>query len=79
MNKIFYAMAALALTTGFTACNDDDPTEAVSKHVYGDDEAPYLRTDASATITYAADFRKATSPHAPSTSKTTPRPSKKTA
>ncbi len=58
MNKIFYAMAALALTTGFTACNDDDPTEAVSKHVYGDDEAPYLRTDASATITYAADFRK---------------------
>ncbi len=58
MNKIFYAMAALALTTGFTACNDDDPTEAVTKHVYGDDEAPYLRTDASATITYAADFRK---------------------
>ncbi len=58
MNRIIYAMAAIALTTGFTACNDDDPTEAVSKHVYGEDEAPYLRTDASATITYAAEFRK---------------------
>ncbi len=58
MNRIIYAMAAIALTTGFTACNDEDPMDAVSKHVYGEDESPYLRTDASATITYAADFRK---------------------
>jgi hypothetical protein len=26
--------------------------------VYGPDEAPYLRTDASATIAYSAEFRK---------------------
>ncbi len=58
MNKILYAIAALALTTGFTACNDDDPTEAVSKHVYGDDEAPYLRTDVDATINIKSEFRK---------------------
>ncbi len=58
MNKIFYAMAALALTTGFTACNEEDPMDAVSKHVYGEDEAPYLRTDVDATINVTSEFRK---------------------
>lgn len=48
-------MACLAL--GFTACSDD-PEDAVSKHVYGPEEAPYLRTDASATIAYSVEFRK---------------------
>ncbi len=58
MNKIFYAIAALALSTSFTACNDDDPNDAVSKHVYGEGETVYLRTDADANIAYAAEFRK---------------------
>ena len=48
-------MACLAL--GFTACSDD-PEDAVEKHVYGPDEAPYLRADASATIAVNAEFRK---------------------
>ena len=54
-NILYIAMACLAL--GFTACSDD-PNDAVTKHVYGPDEAPYLRTDASATIAYSAEFRK---------------------
>jgi hypothetical protein len=48
-------MACLAL--GFTACSDE-PEDAVEKHVYGPDEAPYLRADASATIAVNAEFRK---------------------
>ena len=48
-------MACFAL--GFTACSDD-PEDAVSKHVYGPDEAPYLRADADATVTLNAEFRK---------------------
>ena len=48
-------MACFAL--GFTACSDD-PEDAVSKHVYGPDEAPYLRADANASIAYNAEFRK---------------------
>ena len=48
-------MACFAL--GFTACSDD-PEDAVSKHVYGPDEAPYLRADAGATISVNAEFRK---------------------
>ena len=54
-NILYLAMACLAL--GFTACSDD-PEDAVEKHVYGPDENPYLRTDASATIAVNAEFRK---------------------
>ena len=54
-NILYIAMACLAL--GFTACSDD-PEDAVEKHVYGPDEAPYLRADASATIAVNAEFRK---------------------
>ena len=54
-NILYIAMACFAL--GFTACSDD-PEDAVSKHVYGPDEAPYLRTDADATIGVNAEFRK---------------------
>ena len=46
-NILYIAMACIAL--GFTACSDD-PEDAVSKHVYGPDEAPYLRADANATL-----------------------------
>ncbi len=48
-------MACLAL--GFSSCSTD-PEDAVSKHVYGPDEAPYLRADANATIAVNAEFRK---------------------
>ena len=54
-NILYIAMACFAL--GFTACSDD-PEDAVSKHVYGPDEAPYLRADADATVTLNAEFRK---------------------
>ena len=54
-NILYIAMACLAL--GFTACSDD-PEDAVEKHVYGPEEAPYLRADAGAYITYNAEFRK---------------------
>jgi hypothetical protein len=54
-NILYIAMACLAL--GFTACSDD-PEDAVEKHVYGPDEAPYLRADASANINLSAEFRK---------------------
>lgn len=54
-NILYIAMACFAL--GFTACSDD-PEDAVSKHVYGPDEAPYLRADANASIAYTAEFRE---------------------
>ena len=54
-NILYIAMACIAL--GFTACSDD-PEDAVSKHVYGPDESPYLRADADATISLNAEFRK---------------------
>ena len=54
-NILYIAMACLAL--GFSSCSTD-PEEAVSKHVYGPDEAPYLRADANATIAVNAEFRK---------------------
>ena len=54
-NILYIAMACLAL--GFTACSDD-PEDAVEKHVYGPDKAPYLRADAIATIAVNAEFRK---------------------
>lgn len=57
MRRLIYAVAALCVGLGFAAC-DDDPEDAVSKHVYGPDESPYLRTDTSATITVNAEFRK---------------------
>lgn len=53
-NILYIAMACLAL--GFTACSDD-PNDAVTKHVYGPNEAPYLRTDASATISNSVEFK----------------------
>ena len=55
MAFVYLVIACLAF--GLTSCSDD-PNDAVTKHVYGPDEAPYLRTDASATIAYSAEFRK---------------------
>lgn len=53
-NILYIAMACFAL--GFTACSDD-PNDAVTKHVYGPDEAPYLRADANATISNSLEFK----------------------
>jgi hypothetical protein len=53
---LYIALASLCMS-GFTACNDDDPLEASSKHVYAADEAPYLRTDADAKISVSTPFR----------------------
>ena len=54
-NLLYIAMACFTL--GLTACSTD-PEDAVEKHVYGPEEAPYLRSDANATISINAEFRK---------------------
>lgn len=40
---------------GLTSCSDD-PMDATSKHVYGANENPYLRTSTAATINCTANF-----------------------
>lgn len=52
---LFVCMACIALS--FSACSDD-PNDAVEKHVYSESESPYLRIDATANITYNAEFRE---------------------
>lgn len=47
-------MALLACTA--TACNSDEPMDATSKHVYGENEAPYLRTASGANATVNVEF-----------------------
>ncbi len=46
--NIFFTLCCFACL-GFTACSDDY-ADASSKHVYGEDENPYLRTDMDAQI-----------------------------
>jgi len=57
MKKIFLYTMLACMTLAFGSCSDD-PMDATEKHVYGENESPYLRTDASATIAYTAEFRK---------------------
>lgn len=57
MKKTILWIAAICMGLGFTACSTD-PDDAVSKHVYGENESPYLRTDTSANIAINAEFRK---------------------
>ncbi len=52
---LYISLACAALS--FTACSEDYE-DAFSKHVYGTDESPYLRTDADANIAISAEFRK---------------------
>lgn len=54
-NILYIALACFAL--GFTSCSDD-PDDACDKHVYSEDETPYLRVDADATISKTIEFRK---------------------
>ncbi len=55
-NILYICMACLAMG-GLTACSDD-PLDATEKHVYGENDNPYLRTDADATISCSAEFRE---------------------
>lgn len=57
MKKIFLYTMLACMAVSFGSCSDD-PMDATEKHVYGENENPYLRTDASATIAYTAEFRK---------------------
>lgn len=52
-NLIYILMGCLVFT--FVACSDDIE-DAISKHVYGENENPYLRTDADATVTTDMEF-----------------------
>ena len=54
-NILYLCLAFLAV--GFASCSTD-PNDAVTKHVYGENETVYLRTDADATIDYAAAFNE---------------------
>lgn len=53
--NILYIAAVACLTLGFSSCSDD-PLDASSKHVYGEDESPYLRTDENATVDITSTF-----------------------
>jgi hypothetical protein len=57
MKKNILYIAMFGMVLGFCACSTE-PEDAVEKHVYSDNEAPYLRTDASANISTTAEFRK---------------------
>ncbi len=55
MKKSIIYILILGLTGAFFSCNDSIE-DAVEKHVYGEDENPYLRTDAEAVISMDMDF-----------------------
>lgn len=57
MKKNIIYIAAVCMALGFTSCSDD-VNDACSKHVYSENETPYLRTDASANISKSIEFRK---------------------
>lgn len=52
-NLLYALVACLAFT--FAACSDD-PMDATSKHVYGPDENPYLKTNTAATISTSQEI-----------------------
>ena len=52
-NLLYALVACLAFT--FAACSDD-PLDATSKHVYGPDENPYLKTNTAATISTSQEI-----------------------
>lgn len=56
MNKIYLLAMAAALAVGGSSCNSDDPRDATEKHVYGEGENPYLRTNNAATNQLAFEF-----------------------
>ncbi|MCH3971149.1 MAG: DUF4859 domain-containing protein [Prevotella sp.] len=54
--NILYAVAT-GIVLIMISCSTD-PNDAVSKHVYKENESPYLRADTSADIAVSAEFRK---------------------
>ena len=54
-NKLIYTLICCIFFSFFIAC-EDDIEDATSKHVYGEDESPYLRTDADATVASSFGF-----------------------
>lgn len=55
MKKNFIYALVGCLAFSLAACSDD-PLDATSKHVYGPDENPYLKTDLAATISTSQEF-----------------------
>ncbi|RNC64112.1 DUF4859 domain-containing protein [Proteiniphilum sp. X52] len=55
MRRILIYIFAISLSFNFLTCSDHYE-EATSKHVYGEDENPYLRVDQEATITTNIEF-----------------------
>ncbi len=55
--NIFITILLSCFLVTFVAC-DDEIEDASSKHVYGEDENPYLRTDVDATVTTDMEFSK---------------------
>lgn len=57
MKKTYLYIIASALAFAAMSCNSDEPRDASEKHVYAEGEAPYLRTDASATNALTLEFQ----------------------
>ena len=55
MKKSIIYILIFGLIGAFFSCNDSIE-DAVEKHVYGEDESPYLRTDVEAVITTNMKF-----------------------
>lgn len=55
MRRNLIYIFAISLSFTFSACSDNYE-DATSKHVYGEDENPYLRVDQKATITTNIEF-----------------------
>lgn len=59
MKKSYIYFLAMVMSLGAVSCNSDDPNDATEKHVYAEEEAPYLRADASATNAITLEFQMA--------------------
>ena len=55
MNKYIIYAFIVSVCCMFTACSDSYEDDT-SKHIYGEDESPYLRIDQEATVTTNIDF-----------------------
>lgn len=57
MKKSYICLMAAALAVTSVSCNSDDPSDSCSKHVYADDEAPYLRSSEASTVSLNMEFQ----------------------
>ena len=55
MKKNFIYALIACFTLSLAACSTD-PEDATSKHVYGENENPYLKTNADAVVSTKAEF-----------------------